>query len=92
MFTLPSIWNIIISTVVFFVAAWYIRQKLESFGLEKSMMRGLLVFLLAYIVSWGAGAIIDKVHDKIYGAPPPSQVEQDLKQMLKDQGLTVPNH
>jgi hypothetical protein len=92
MFTLPSIWNIIISTVVFFVAAWYIRQKLESFGLEKSMMRGLLVFLLAYIVSWGAGAIIDKVHDKIYGAPPPSQVEQDLKQMLKDQGLAVPNH
>jgi hypothetical protein len=92
MFTLPSIWNIIISTVVFFVAAWYIRQKLESFGLEKSMTRGLLIFLLAYIVSWGAGAIIDKVHDKIYGAPPPSQVEQDLKQMLKDQGLAVPNH
>ena len=48
-------WNIIISTIVFFIAAWYIRRYLEEHGIPKGMTRGLLVFVLSYVVSWGAG-------------------------------------
>lgn len=89
MFTLPSIWNIIISTMVFVVAAWYCRRWLENQGLPKSMTRGLLVFLLAYLVSWGAGAVVDWGHEKIYGPEPESQLNQELNQVLKENGLDL---
>ena len=90
MFSLPSLWNIIISTIVFVIAAWYIRRWLDEHGLPKGMTRGLLVFVLAYVVSWVSGELVDWAHDKIYGVAPPTQVEQDLKQLLKDSGVTPP--
>jgi predicted PurR-regulated permease PerM len=90
MFTLPSMWNLIISTVVFVIAAWYLRRWLEAQGLPSGMARGLLVFLLAYLVSWGAGALVDWGHDKVYGPEPESQLTQELNQVLKDSGLSAP--
>lgn len=59
MFKLPSMWNIIISTIVFFIAVWYFRRLFEEQGMPKGMMRSLLIFVLAYMVSWGAGEGID---------------------------------
>jgi hypothetical protein len=67
MFELPSVWNIVISTIVFMVAAWLIRRWLEENGVAKSMTRGFIVFVLAYAVSWASGEAVDWVHDKIYG-------------------------
>lgn len=90
MFSLPSIWNILISTIVFVIAAWYIRRKLDEHGLPKGMTRGLLVFVLAYMVSWGVGKLVDLAHDKIYGVAPPTQLEQDVNQLVKDSGLVLP--
>jgi hypothetical protein len=87
MFTLPSIWNIIISTIVFVIAAWWIRRYLEEQGLPKGMTRGLLVFVLAYAVSWVSGELVDWAHDKIYGVAPPSEVQQKIDQIVKDSGL-----
>ncbi len=90
MFSLPSIWNILISTIVFVIAAWYIRRKLDEHGFPKGMTRGLLVFVLAYMLSWGAGKLVDLAHDKIYGVAPPTQLEQDVNQLVKDSGLVLP--
>ena len=90
MFSLPSLWNIIISTIVFVIAAWHIRRWLDEHGLPKGMTRGLLVFVLAYVVSWVSGELVDWAHDKIYGVAPPTHVEQALKQLLKDSGVTPP--
>ena len=90
MFTIPSIWNILISTIVFVIAAWWIRRYLDEQGLPKGMTRGFVVFMLAYVVSWVSGELVDWAHDKIYGVAPPTQVEQDLKQLLKDSGVTPP--
>jgi hypothetical protein len=90
MFSFPSIWNIIISTIGFVIAAWFIRRKLDEYGLPKGMTRGLLVFVLAYMFAWGAGRLVDLAHDQIYGVTPPSQVEQDLNQLVKDSGLVLP--
>ncbi len=59
MFTLPSMWNLIVSTVVFFIAVWYIRRYLDEQGIPKGVTRGTLVFILAFMASWGAGAVID---------------------------------
>ncbi|MGB7816674.1 MAG: hypothetical protein WBL28_10030 [Methylotenera sp.] len=90
MFTLPSMWNIIISTIVFIIAAWYIRRLLDAQGLPKGFTRGMLVFVLAYVVSWGSGELVDWADVKINGPQPESQTSQDLNQLLKDSGLTPP--
>jgi hypothetical protein len=92
MFTLPSIWNILISTIVFVAAAWRIRRLLDEHGLPKGMTRGLLVFVLAYMLAWGAGKVVDWAHDKMYGVAPPSVVQQEIDQLVKDSGLVLPSN
>lgn len=59
MFTLPSTWNLIISTITFFIAAGYIRRYLDEQGLPKGATRGTLVFMLASLMSWGSGEMVD---------------------------------
>ena len=86
MFTLPSMWNLIISTIVFIIAAWFIRRYLEEQGIPKGMTRGLLVFILAYVVSWGAGEAVDWVQEKIEGPQPATQTSDDVSQLLKALG------
>jgi hypothetical protein len=83
MFTLPSLWNLIISTIVFFVAAWYLRRALDEQGIHKGMTRAISVFVLASLVSWGAGGLVDWTQEKIEGHPPTTQSLGDLSQLLK---------
>lgn len=59
MFALPSMWNLLISTIVFFIAAWYVRRYLDEQGIPAGMTRSILVFTLASLVSWGAGEAVD---------------------------------
>ncbi|MDD2699782.1 MAG: hypothetical protein PHH36_00960 [Sideroxydans sp.] len=79
MLELPSIWNIVISTVVFFASAWYFNRWLNEQGLPKGMTRGLAVFVLAYLVSWGAGGLVDWVA----GPQPQLALSQDASGLLK---------
>ncbi len=90
MFTLPSLWNLIISTIVFFVAVRYIRRYLDEQGLPKGVTRGMLVFIVASLVSCGAGDAVDWTQHKIEGSPPPAQTSDDLTQLLKQLGKTQP--
>ena len=76
MFTMPSIWNVLISTVVFVVAAWYIRRFLEEQGIPKGIARGLAVFMLAYFASWASGEGVDFIQEKIQG--PQATTKLDL--------------
>jgi hypothetical protein len=92
MFTLPSAWNLIISTIVFFIAAGYIRRYLDEQGLPKGMTRGLLVFALAYLMSWGAGEIVDWTQEKIQGPQPAARTSDDLSQLLKAVGQMQPQN
>lgn len=78
MFTLPSIWNVLISTIVFVVAAWYIRRFLEEQGIPKGITRGLLVFMLAYFVSWASGMAVDFVQEKIEGPQAATKIDLNL--------------
>jgi predicted PurR-regulated permease PerM len=90
MFTLPSLWNLIISTIVFFIAAWYLHRYLEQREIPKGMTRSLLVFVLASIVSWGAGEATDWSEEQIEGPQPLAQTSGDLSQLLKAVGQTQP--
>ena len=85
-FALPSMLNLIVSTIIFFVAAWYINRYLDGQGIGKGMTRGILVFSLASVVSWGAGEAVDWVQ----GPQPASQTSNDLSQLLKASGLPQP--
>ncbi|HYR05192.1 MAG TPA: hypothetical protein VEP71_00765 [Gallionella sp.] len=58
MFALPSMWNLIVTTIVFFVSAWYINRYLDKQEMPKGMIHGLLVFLLASVVSWCTGELV----------------------------------
>ena len=90
MFTLPSMWNLIISSIVFIIAVWYIRRYLDEQGIPKGMTRGILVFALAYMVSWGAGEVVDWTQEKIAGPQPTAQKSDDLSQLLKAAGQAQP--
>ncbi|MGZ4976440.1 MAG: hypothetical protein ACXV8O_04735 [Methylobacter sp.] len=92
MLTLPSIWNLVISTIVFLIAAKYLHRYLDVQGIPKGMTRGLLVFSLAYLASWGSGEMVDWAEEKIAG--PQAQVAQnsnDLSQLLKALGQEPPS-
>jgi hypothetical protein len=48
--------SLVLSTVAYFVAAFYIRRYLEGLGVEKTMTRGFVVFVgalaVAYTIAW----------------------------------------
>jgi hypothetical protein len=75
--------NLIISTIVFFVAAWYLNRYLDQQEMPKGMSRGVLVFMLASLVSWGAGEIVDWAQVKIEGPQASAQTPEDLTRLLK---------
>ena len=82
MFALPSMWNLIVSTIVFFIAAWYFNRLLDEQGIPKGMTRSLSVFVLAYAVSWGSGEVVDWLQ----GPQQEAQTTNDLSQLLKAAG------
>jgi fido (protein-threonine AMPylation protein) len=82
MFALPSLWNLIISTFVFIIAAKYLHIFLDGKGLAKGMPRGTLVFAVAYLLSWGSGEMVDWTQEKIGIAQPAAQNPDDLQQLL----------
>lgn len=67
MFTLPSIWNLVITTVVFIWTARYVRIFLDYRGLPAGMTRSLLVFTIASLLSWGSGEVVDWSELKLRG-------------------------
>jgi predicted PurR-regulated permease PerM len=90
MLTLPSMWNLIISTLVFFIAVWYIRRYLDEQEIPKGMTRSLLVFVIAYLLAWGAGELADWADETIEGSPTTEQTQNDLQQLLKATEQTQP--
>lgn len=90
MFALPSMWNLVISTIVFIIAVWYFHRYMEQQGFAKGMTRSLLVFVLASIVSWGSGEVVDWTQEKIEGPKPVTQAPADMSQLLKALGQSQP--
>jgi hypothetical protein len=90
MFALPSMWNLVISTIVFFIAAWYIRRYLDEQGVPTGMTRGILVFAFASLVSWGSGEVVDWVQEKTEGPQPAAKAPNDLQQLMKAVGQQQP--
>jgi hypothetical protein len=76
-------WNLVISTIVFFIVAWYVRRFLEEQGFNNGKKRDLLVFVFASLVSWGAGEGADWVQEKIEGKSQVAKKSSDLSEIQK---------
>ncbi len=81
---MPSMWNLVISTVVFFVAAWYIHRYLDEQGIPKGPTRGILVLVIASLLSWGAGYFVDMTQEKTADAK--AVTSTGVTQLMKDAG------
>lgn len=47
--------NLTISTIVFFVAAWFLNGYLDEQGIPRGFTRIVVVLVLASLMSWGVG-------------------------------------
>jgi VIT1/CCC1 family predicted Fe2+/Mn2+ transporter len=51
--------SIVISTIAFFVASFFIKRHLEGMDIPKGMTRNVTVFVLALLVAYGVAAAVD---------------------------------
>lgn len=51
--------GIALSTVAFFVAGYFIKRYLDGIGVPKTMVRGMVVFVLALAVAYGVAFVVD---------------------------------
>jgi hypothetical protein len=51
--------GIVLSTIAFFVASYFIKRYLDGIGVPKTMVRGMVVFVLALAVAYGVAFVAD---------------------------------
>ena len=51
--------SLVVSTIAFFVAAYFIKRHLDDMGIPKTMTRGVVVFILAATISYAVAWLID---------------------------------
>jgi hypothetical protein len=82
--------NLTISTIVFFVAAWFLNRYLDEQGIPKGMTRGVVVLVLASLMSWGVGWAVEWAQTKVEGPQATLQTAGGLSQILKAAGQSQP--
>lgn len=51
--------SIVISTIVYFIAAYFIKRRLVEMGIPKGITRGMVIFVFACAVAYGAAYLVD---------------------------------
>jgi hypothetical protein len=51
--------SLVVSTIAYFVAAYFIKRYLDEIGVPKTMTRSLVVFVLALAIAYGVAFIAD---------------------------------
>ena len=51
--------SLALATIAFFVASYFIRRYLNEIGIPKTLVRGLVVFVLALAAGYGVAFIVD---------------------------------
>ena len=57
--------SIVVSTIVFFAASFFIKRHLEGMGIPKGMTRNITVFTLALLAAYGAAAAVDWIAGRV---------------------------
>jgi hypothetical protein len=53
--------SLVLGTIAFFVASYFIRRYLNEIGIPKTLVRGLVVFVVALAGAYGVAFIVDRV-------------------------------
>lgn len=53
--------SLILSTIAFFVASYFIKRYLDDTGIPKGMTRSVLIFCLAAVISYGVAWLVDVI-------------------------------
>ena len=53
--------NLILSTIAFFVASYFIKRWMDDNDIPKGMARSVMIFTLAFVVSYGRGWLVDHI-------------------------------
>ena len=51
--------SLVFGTIAFFVASYFVRRYLNEIGIPKTLVRGLVVFVLALAAAYGVAFIVD---------------------------------
>jgi len=51
--------SLVISTVAFFIAAYFIKRYLDGMDIPKGMTRSIVVFTLALAISYGVALVVE---------------------------------
>ena len=51
--------SLVVSTIAFFVASYFIKRYLDDSGVPKGMTRGLVVFIAALAICYGVAWAVD---------------------------------
>jgi uncharacterized membrane protein YjfL (UPF0719 family) len=51
--------SLVVSTIVYFIASYYIKRQLDENQIPKSMTRGFVIFCLALGISYAVASLID---------------------------------
>ena len=52
-------WSLVISTIVYFVASFFLGRYLNDMGIPKGFTRSVGVFCLAVLAAYASGAAVD---------------------------------
>ena len=53
--------GIVVSTIAFFVASYFIKRQFDEMDIPKGMTRSFTIFVLAAAVSYAVGWLIDRL-------------------------------
>ena len=53
--------SLIASTIVFFVASYFIKRWMEENDIPKGMTRSIAIFVLAIALAYGVGWLVDHI-------------------------------
>ncbi len=87
---IPSTWNIVVSTIVFVLAVWYLQKWLNKSDKPKSAVRGVGLVVLAFVLSSVSGWLTDYTLVKFDGPQPKPYLRQLLEKMIEDAGIVLP--
>ncbi len=51
--------SLAVSTVAYFVAAYFLKRRFDEVGIPKTLSRGLVIFAVSMLVSYGVGVVVD---------------------------------
>jgi len=53
--------SLVLGTIAFFVASYFIRRYLNGIGIPRTLVRGLVVLVLALAAAYGVAFLVDRV-------------------------------